>query len=86
MKSTSQSQRQSTIIPPLTLNDIMQQALSSNAESPLLPITMTKTSPESNAAERRRRLRMILDFATDLIESEDFDAVDSSTTHQWPRR
>jgi hypothetical protein len=85
--SQSQSQTQSTSTPPVTLSDIlMQQALSSNAESPVLPSTTTKISPESKAAERRKRLLMILDLATDLIESEDFDAIESSTTHQWPRQ
>jgi hypothetical protein len=62
----------------------MLQALPSNEESPALPITMTNISPESKAVQRRRDLLTILDFATELIESEDFDAIESFTTQQCP--
>jgi hypothetical protein len=84
MKSPTPSQPQSTNIPPTTLGDIMVQALSSNEESPVLQITMTNTSPGSQTVQQLRRLLTILDFVTELIEIEDFDAIESSSTHEYP--
>jgi hypothetical protein len=85
MKSSSPSQTESTDVPPTTLSDIMLQALSSDEESPVvLQIAMTNTSPESKAIQERRLLLTILDFATELLDSDDFDAIESSTTHHWP--
>lgn len=62
----------------------MVQALSSNEESPVLQITMTNTSPGSQTVQQLRRLLTILDFVTELIEIEDFDAIESSSTHEYP--
>jgi hypothetical protein len=70
---------------PTTLTSSILQALSrSNVDSPVSPITMTNTtSPESDAVQKRKRLRMILTSAIALADSDDFDPTELSTTHQW---
>jgi hypothetical protein len=70
MKSPSQTQR--TSIHPTTLSSSVLQALASNAEAPVLPGTMTNTSSESEAVQKRRLLRMIVDSAIALLDFEDF--------------
>jgi hypothetical protein len=71
MKSPSQTQ--STSIHPETLsNSSMLLALAGNADPPVLPGTMTNTSPESEAVRKRRTLRMIVDSAIALLDFEDF--------------
>ncbi len=60
----------------------MLQALSSNAEFPAIPITMTITSPASEAVQRERLL-MILDAAIALVDDEIFD-FDPSKAPQPP--
>jgi hypothetical protein len=42
---------------------------------------MANTSSPESEAVRRRRLREILDFALAVIDSDDFDLNESSTTH-----
>jgi hypothetical protein len=80
MKSPSDAQNTSTNPSPLT-NSILQAFSSSNVvDTSALPITMTQTSPES-AEVRRRRLHMILDAAIALIDSDEFDPIDSSMAH-----
>lgn len=84
MKSPSQTQ--STSIRPITLSYSMLQALASNADSPVLPRTMTNTSPESETS-KRRKLHMILDAAIALLDVDDFKPTtkaSASTTHQLP--
>lgn len=87
MKSPSQTQNTNNIH-PITLSNSLLQSLSSNAESPVLPRTMTNTSPESEALQRRLRLRMILESAISLLDFDDFNTHDFSptvsTTHQRP--
>jgi hypothetical protein len=85
MKSSSQTQSTSTH--PTNLTSSILQALSGIDEdenSPVLPIIMTNTSPESDALQQRRRLRRILDSAIALIDSDDFDPIESSTTPMQP--
>jgi hypothetical protein len=81
MKSPSDAQNTSTN--PTNLNNSILQALSSSnvVDTSVLPITMT---PHESAAVRRRRLRMILDSAIALIDSDDFDPIDSSMAHPQP--
>ena len=74
-----------------TLRDSILQDASSNSNvvgttSGVFPTrsTMTSTStssPESEAV-RRERLRVILNFALAVIDSDDFDLIDSFTTHK----
>jgi hypothetical protein len=70
----------------------MLQALSKSAESPVLPGTMTNTSPEVEAVQRRRRL-VILTSAIAFLGKKDFIAVGDvegvnatkpSSSHQRP--
>jgi hypothetical protein len=85
MKSPSQTQSDTTHPPAVSMLDSILHALSSsNAELPVLPITMTNTSPESEeAVQQRRRFRaMILASAIALINDDDFGPIESSTTHQ----
>jgi hypothetical protein len=82
MKSSPQTQSTSTH--PTNLTNSILQALSSSDEdedSPVIPtITLTNTSPESEALQKRRRLRRILDSAIALIDSDDVDFIESFTT------
>jgi hypothetical protein len=48
------------------------QAWSRNADFPVFPITMTNTSPESEAV-KREELLMILDAAMALLDDDNFD-------------
>jgi hypothetical protein len=72
---------------PTLSNSILLRALSgSNVESPVSPITMTNTSPESEAVQRRRRLRVIVASAIAVLDGHEFDPIDPMesfpTTHQ----
>jgi hypothetical protein len=53
-------------------------------ESLAFPFTVTNTSPESEeAVQQRRRLRkMIIDSAMAVLSGDDFDPIESPTTHQ----
>lgn len=87
MKSPSQTQSSNTGIHPITLsNSILQSVISSDVESPVFPIAMMDTSPESEAVQRRKRVRSILDFAVELIDDgSDFDPImKASTKRQRP--
>jgi hypothetical protein len=91
MKSPSDTQNTFTYRTPLS-NSMLQAVLSScsnvvdnTSALPTSTITNTTSSPESKAV-RRERLRGILDLALAVIESDDFDFIESSsTTHQWPQ-
>jgi hypothetical protein len=74
MQSPSQTQSTSTNTNLATLSNSMLQVLSSsNAEDfPVFPITMTITSPASEAVQRERLL-MILDAAIALVDDDIFD-------------
>jgi hypothetical protein len=50
----------------------MLQALSSDMEFPVFPISMTNTSPESEAVQRQRLL-LVLKAAIALIDADSFD-------------
>jgi hypothetical protein len=84
MKSPSQTQSTSNTN-PATLSNSMLKAFYSNAEFPaILPTsTMTNTSPES-AAVQRKRLSRILDSAIAIIDGDDLNPIKTSTTHQRP--
>lgn len=86
MESTSQTQGIS--IQPITLSNSLRQTLLSNSESPVLPRMMTNTSSETDALQRRRRLRLILESAIAILDFDDFDdfnpTINASTTHQQP--
>jgi hypothetical protein len=72
----------STIRPTTVTNNLLLQALSSNAESLLFPSPMTTASPESSKAVQQRRILEILDSAIALIDAPVFDSIESSKTHQ----
>jgi hypothetical protein len=90
MKASSQTQNTNTH--PINLTNSILQALSGSDEdededededSSVLPIIMPNTSPhQSEALQRRKRLRRILDSAIALIDEDDFDPIESSTTYQ----
>jgi hypothetical protein len=85
MKSPSQSQNTNTTpnTTPTTLRNSLLQAWARNSEDfPVFPISMTNTSPESEAV-KRERLLMILDAAIALVDdnSFDFDPNDNPESH-----
>jgi hypothetical protein len=84
MKSPSDAQNTSgnTFTNLTTLsNSTLQAALSSsNVMDTNSNRTMPNTSPPTSEAVRRERLRVILDFATAVIDSDDLDLEESSTT------
>jgi hypothetical protein len=83
MKSPSQTQNTSTNPTTLTSSSLQALAGSNGGDPPDFPINMTNTaSPESEAVHRRRRLRMILNSAIALLDDDDFDPIESPTTHQ----
>jgi hypothetical protein len=77
MKSPSQTQSTSTHPTNLT-SSILQALPTSNVDSSAFPIT-----PKNTSVQERRRLRArILESAIALIDSDDFDSIESFTTHQ----
>jgi hypothetical protein len=79
MKFPSDAQNTSTN--PLTLNSILPALPSGSlVDTLVLPLAMTQTSPES-AEVQRERLRRTLDFAIAIIDSSDFDPIESSMAH-----
>jgi hypothetical protein len=61
------------------------EGLANNGDSPVLPSTMTNTSPELEAVGQKRLLRKILASAIALLDFDDFNpTTKASTTHQQP--
>jgi hypothetical protein len=96
MKSPSDTQNTSSnyLTKPTTLSNSIRLAALSNSnvvDTTSVPPTTsgtrtnTTSSPESEAI-RRERVRAILDFAMALIDSDDFDVIDSSNSHQSPQQ
>jgi hypothetical protein len=63
-------------------DSILLRALSdSSVESPVSPIAMTNTPPESETDQQRRRLLVIVTSAIAVIDGH---PIESNTTHQRP--
>jgi hypothetical protein len=93
MKSPSDTQNTSeSTFTNLTTssNSILQAALSSSkvvdTSLVLPPNTKTNTSSPESEAVRRERLRVILDFAIAVIDSDDPDLIEPCTALQWPQQ
>jgi hypothetical protein len=81
----SQLQTQSTSFHPATSSNSLLEAFSRDAVSPVLPSAKTNTATESEAFQQRKTfLRMILATAIAVLDNDDFDPIDASTTHQRP--
>jgi hypothetical protein len=83
MKTPSQTQS-TTTSPTFLANSILGTLSSSNGgnDSLVFPITMTNASSESEALQKRRKLRMILTSAIALLDGDDFDPIELPTMHQ----
>jgi hypothetical protein len=93
MKSPSNTQNTSDNNLTNPSNSIRLAALSNSnvVDTPSVLPTSTRTnntsSPAESEAVRRERLRVFLEFAIAVIDSfDDFDPIDSSTTHKSPQQ
>jgi hypothetical protein len=93
MKSPSNTPNTSdnNLTNPTTLSNSIRLAALSNSnvvDTPSVLPTSTRTitsSPESEAVQRER-LRVFLDFAIAVIDSDDLDPIESSSKHQSPQQ
>jgi hypothetical protein len=73
MKSPSQAQNINTITSPITLANSMLHTWLLNADFPVSSVSMTNTSPESEAVQLQRLL-MTLNAAIALADEDIFDS------------
>jgi hypothetical protein len=79
---TTQNTSGNTFTSRTTLSNSMLQAVLSSSNVVDNTSTITNTSSPESEAVRHERLRVTIDLALAVIESDDFDFIESLTTTQ----